>query len=111
MSTIPNPFVITKAEQFNHSYAQLASLMQLKPDVADVLLSNSNVFIDGSRGSGKSMYLHLLSLPVKSSYEELARQGRVEALPSHTSYLGAYAKLAPTIDGKSPFAAHTDRPA
>jgi hypothetical protein len=99
MSNIPNPFVITKAEQFNHSYSQLASLMHLKPGVADVLLSNSNVFIDGSRGSGKSMYLHLLSLPVKSSYEELARQDRAEALPSHTGYLGAYAKLAPTIFG------------
>jgi energy-coupling factor transporter ATP-binding protein EcfA2 len=89
MSIPPNPFVITKAEQFNHSYAQLASLMHLKPGVADVLLSNSNVFIDGSRGSGKSMYLRLLSLPVKSSYEELARNGRVESLPSHIGYLGS----------------------
>jgi hypothetical protein len=92
-----NPFVVTKAEQFNHSYAELASLMHLKPGVADVLLSNSNVFIDGSRGSGKSMYLRLLSLPVKSSYEGLARQGHVEALPSHANYLGIYAKLTPTI--------------
>ncbi|HEX3684989.1 MAG TPA: hypothetical protein VHU83_20815 [Bryobacteraceae bacterium] len=94
-----NPFVITKAEQFNHSYAQLAALMHLKPGVADILLSNSNVFIDGSRGSGKSMYLRLLSLPVKATYERLAGEGSVEPLPAHGPLLGVYAKLTPTIFG------------
>ena len=76
-----NPFVITKAEGFNHSYDQLASLMEFKPGVSDVLLSNANVFIRGSRGSGKSMYLRLLSYVVKAHYERLAKKGRVEQLP------------------------------
>ncbi len=73
-----NPFVITKMEGFNHSYQQLAMLMQFKSGVADILLSNATVFIEGSRGSGKSMYLKLLSLPVKSHYERLSEQGLVE---------------------------------
>lgn len=92
-----NPFVITKAEGFNHSYEQLALLMQFKTGVADVLLSNGNVFIEGSRGSGKSMYLRMLSLPVKLSYQQLAESGLVEKLPEHSAYVGAYMKLAPTI--------------
>jgi hypothetical protein len=94
-----NPFSITKAEGFNHSYEQLALLMQLKSGVADVLLGNTNVLIEGSRGSGKSMYLRLLSLPVKTRYEALAATATIEPLPSHLPYVGAYLKLAPTIFG------------
>jgi hypothetical protein len=45
---IVNPFNVTKAEGFNHSYEELASLMQFKVGVADVLLNNTNVFIEGS---------------------------------------------------------------
>ena len=50
-----NPFAITKAEGFNHSYDELALLMHFRSGTAEVLLSNSNVFVEGSRGSGKSM--------------------------------------------------------
>ena len=92
-----NPFVITKAEEFNHSYELLASLMEFKAGVADVLLSNTNVILEGSRGSGKSMYLRILSLPVKTTYETLAEQGHVEPLPEHSAFVGIYAKLNPTI--------------
>jgi hypothetical protein len=95
-----NPFNVTKAEGFNHSYEQLASLMQFKVGVADVLLNNTNVFIEGSRGSGKSMYLRLLSTPVKAYYERLAKDGRVEPLPNHRPYVGIYVKLTPTIFSK-----------
>lgn len=84
-----NPFLVTKAEGFNHSYEQLALLMQFKVGVADVLLSNTNLFIEGSRGSGKSMYLRLLSLPVKAYYEQLASEGKVDPLPEHPNYVGA----------------------
>ena len=97
MSSAANPFVVTKAEEFNHSYEQLASLMQFKAGVADVLLSNTNVFIEGSRGSGKSMYLRILSLPVKATYDELCDKGQVERLPDHRPFVGVYAKLNPTI--------------
>ena len=98
-----NPFLVTKAEQFNHSYEQLALLMQFKAGVADVLLSNTNVFIEGSRGSGKSMYLRLLSHPIKFHYEKLSREGKVDSLPPHKPYLGVYAKLSPTIFFKHEF--------
>ena len=94
-----NPFLITKAEGFNHSYEQLALLMHFKKGVADVLLSNDNVFIEGSRGSGKSMYLRLLSAPVMARYKDLSSEGRVDQLPDHTPFFGAYIKLDPTIFG------------
>ena len=97
MSNETNPFVVTKAEEFNHSYELLASLMQFKAGVADVLLSNANVFIEGSRGSGKSMYLRILSLPVKATYDDLSAKGEVERLPDHKPFVGVYAKLNPTI--------------
>jgi hypothetical protein len=102
-----NPFSITKAEGFNHSYEKLASLMEFRSGVADILLSNSNVFVDGSRGSGKSMYLRLLSLAVKAQYERLAHEGAVERLPEHAPYVGIYLKLAPTIFGPHEY---EDRP-
>ena len=97
MSSERNPFVVTKAEEFNHSYELLASLMQFKAGVADVLLSNTNVFLEGSRGSGKSMYLRILSLPVKATYDELAANGQAERLPDHSPFVGVYTKLNPTI--------------
>lgn len=102
-----NPFLITKAEGFNHSYGELAALMEFKPGTADVLLGNTNVFIEGSRGSGKSMYLRLLSTPVKSRYEKLASVGAVNTLPSHNPYLGVYIKLVPTVFGPHEY---EDRP-
>lgn len=94
-----NPFVVTKAEEFNHSYELLASLMQFKAGVAQVLLSNTNVIIEGSRGSGKSMYLRMLSLPVKSTYDGLSERNLVTKLPVHSPFLGVYAKLNPTLFG------------
>ena len=98
-----SPFLLTKAEEFNHSYELLASLMQFKPGMADVLLSNTNVILEGSRGSGKSMYLRLLSLPVKSTYESLAHKGEVDSLPPHTQFVGVYTKLNPTIFGPNEY--------
>ena len=67
--------------------------------LADRLLSSSNVFLDGSRGSGKSMYLRLLSLQAKIIYERLSAQGNVQPLPPHKPFVGVYMKLAPTLFG------------
>ena len=103
-----NPFVITKAEEFNHSYELLASLMHFRTGVADVLLSNTNVIIEGSRGSGKSMYLRMLSLPVKTTYESMAEAGTVDALPVHKPFVGVYVKLVPTIFGPNEHEGHPD---
>ena len=94
-----NPFDVIKAEEFNHGLDQLASLMYFKDGLAGTLLSSSNVFLDGSRGSGKSMYLRLLSIQAKTIYEQLATQGKVEPLPEHNPFLGIYVKLAPTLFG------------
>ena len=96
-----NPFDVIKAEEFNHGLDQLASLMYFKEGLAGTLLSSSNVFLDGSRGSGKSMYLRLLSIQVKTIYEQLATQGKVEPLPEHNPFLGIYVKLAPTLFGRT----------
>ena len=76
-----NPFEVIKAEEFNHGLDQLASLMYFKAGLASALLSSSNAFLDGSRGSGKSMYLRLLSVQVKTIYEQLAKQGRLNLCP------------------------------
>ena len=94
-----NPFDVIKAEEFNHGLDELASLMYFKEGLAGPLLSSSNVFLDGSRGSGKSMYLRLLSVQAKRIYEQLAKQGKVEPLPEHRPFLGIYVKLAPTLFG------------
>ena len=94
-----NPFEIIKAEEFNHGLDQLANLMHFGVGLADRLLSSSNVFVDGSRGSGKSMYLRLLSLQAKTIYERLSEQGTVQPLPPHKPFLGVYLKLAPTLFG------------
>ena len=94
-----NPFDVIKAEEFNHGLDQLASLMHFNAGLAGTLLSSSNVFLDGSRGSGKSMYLRLLSVQAKTIYETLAEQGRVEPLPDHKPFLGVYMKLRPTLFG------------
>ena len=94
-----NPFDVIKAEEFNHGLDELASLMYFKEGLAAPLLSSSNVFLDGSRGSGKSMYLRLLSVQAKTIYEQLARRGKVEPLPNHNPFLGIYVKLSPTLFG------------
>ena len=94
-----NPFDVIKAEEFNHGLHQLASLMHFHAGLAGSLLSSSNVFLDGSRGSGKSMYLRLLSVQAKTIYEELAIEGTVQPLPGHQPFLGVYMKLAPTLFG------------
>ena len=95
----PNPFDIVKAEEFNHGFHHLAHLMHFGASLAGRLLSASNVFLDGSRGSGKSMYLRLMSLQAKTIHEQLATQGTVEPLPQHKPFLGVYMKLAPTSFG------------
>ena len=43
------------------------------------------------------MYLPILSLPVKATYDELCDKGQVERLPDHKPFFGVYTKLNPTI--------------
>ena len=95
-----NPFDIIKAEEFNHGLDQLASLMHFGAGRARNLLNASNVFLDGSRGSGKSMYLRLLSIQAKTIYEKLASEGTAEPLPPHRPFVGVYMKLSPTAFGR-----------
>ena len=94
-----NPFDIVKAEEFNHGFDELATLMHFGTTLAGSLLSASNVFLDGSRGSGKSMHLRLLSIQAKTTYERLAAREMVDPLPKHKPFLGVYMKLAPTLVG------------
>ena len=94
-----NPFDIVKAEEFNHGLDQLAHLMHFGTGRVSNLLNASNVFLDGSRGSGKSMYLRLLSIQAKTIYEKLASEGEVERLPPHKPFVGVYMKLTPTLFG------------
>lgn len=97
-----NPFTLVRAEAFNHSYSVLAELMHFGPR-AQALLGNDNVIVEGSRGSGKSMYLRLLSLPAFLEHQRLSGSGQIEAIPAHTAFVGVYAKLWPTIFGPHEF--------
>ncbi len=93
-----NPFAITKTEEFNHRFQELAALLYFTVPV-DHLLSRSNVFIEGSRGSGKSMFLKFLSLEGQVAYRELEKKGRIHSLPAHDPFTGVYVKLEAILYG------------
>ena len=94
-----NPFDVIKAEEFNHSLDELASLMYFKEGLAGPLLSSSNVFLDGSRDQANQCTYACCRFRRKQSTNKLAKQGKVEPLPNHRPFLGIYVKLAPTLFG------------
>lgn len=93
-----NPFAITKTEEFNHRFQELAALLYFTVPV-EHLLSRSNIFIEGSRGSGKSMFLKFLSLEGQVAYRELEKMGKIHPLPAHDPFTGVYVKLEATLYG------------
>ena len=93
-----NPFAITKTEEFNHRFEELAALLYFTVPV-EHLLSRSNIFIEGSRGSGKSMFLKFLSLEGQVAYRALEKIGKVPHLPAYDPFTGVYVKLEATSYG------------
>ena len=57
----PNPFLLSRAEDFNHNYDKLARLFQNLPEWDAIQSRTENVFVEGGRGTGKSMILRRLT--------------------------------------------------
>lgn len=97
-----NPFAVTKTEEFNNRYQELAALLYFTVPI-EHLLSRSNVFIEGSRGSGKSMFLKFLSLEGQIAQKELEEGGKIKPLPPHDPFTGVYVKLEATLYGPNEY--------
>lgn len=87
-----NPFALARSEDFNHNYLKVAKLFQDSPDWASIQRRTENVFIEGGRGTGKSMLLRRLT--AQASIEAKRR-----TVPNATffdldqDYFGIYIKL------------------
>jgi hypothetical protein len=87
-----NPFVLVRSEDFNHNYEKLARLFQDSPDWGSIRSRTDNVFIEGGRGTGKSMLLRRLTAQATIA---AARLGRANATfeQLNEDYFGVYIKL------------------
>lgn len=56
-----NPFLLARSEDFNHNYGKLARLFQKSPEWDSIQRRTDNVFLEGGRGTGKSMLLRRLT--------------------------------------------------
>jgi len=87
-----NPFLLVKAEDFNHNYDKLARLFQASPEWHAIQSRTENVFIEGGRGTGKSMLLRRLTaqatIAAKRIIESSATFDDVDV-----DYFGVYVKL------------------
>jgi len=87
-----NPFLLAKAEDFNHNYDKLARLFQDSPEWSSIQRRTENVFIEGGRGTGKSMILRRLTAQASVAARRL--QNRTVTLDDLTEdYFGVYVKL------------------
>jgi hypothetical protein len=87
-----NPFNLSRAEDFNHNYNKIARLFQDTPEWENIRSRTENIFIEGGRGTGKSMLLRRLTAQTSiaaakletkiSNYEDLG-----------IDYYGVYVKL------------------
>lgn len=87
-----NPFLLVRAEDFNHNYNKLARLFQHSPEWDAIQSRTENVFIEGGRGSGKSMLLRRLTAQATI---EAKRIGQPNATfeDVDVDYFGVYVKL------------------
>ncbi|HLY61316.1 MAG TPA: hypothetical protein VKV95_11250 [Terriglobia bacterium] len=87
-----NPFLLVRAEDFNHNYAKLARLFQNSPEWDSIQSRTENVFIEGGRGTGKSMFLRRLTAQASLAAERLHNSG-VRFEDVGVDYFGVYVKL------------------
>ncbi len=90
--TFQNPFSLSKAEDFNHNYHKIAKLFQNTPEWDNIQSRTENVFIEGGRGTGKSMLLRRLT--AQASVEAARISGHVNNFEDmEIDYYGVYVKL------------------
>lgn len=90
--TYLNPFLLARAEDFNHNYEKLARLFQHSPEWDSIQSRTENVFIEGGRGTGKSMLLRRLTAQTVVTAKRIEQpQATFEELKE--DYFGVYVKL------------------
>jgi hypothetical protein len=90
--TYRNPFLLVRAEDFNHNYTRLAKLFQGSPNWDSIQRRSDTVFIEGTRGTGKSMILRRLTAQATLAASRLKDPGCVfDSVPE--DYFGVYVKL------------------
>ncbi len=87
-----NPFLLGRAEDFNHNYSLLAKLFYRSPEWQSIQSKTDNVFIEGGRGTGKSMLLRRLTAQATVA---ATRQENEKATfnDANQEYFGVYVKL------------------
>jgi len=88
----PNPFLLVRAEDFNHNYDRLARLFQGSVEWDSIQRRTDNVFIEGGRGTGKSMLLRRLTAQATIAAERLQQRDANFDNIRH-DYFGVYIKL------------------
>jgi hypothetical protein len=87
-----NPFTMARAEDFNHNYGLLARLFQSSPEWDSIQQREVNVFIEGGRGTGKSMLLRRLTAQATLAHRRLIQpQATYDDISEE--YFGVYVKL------------------
>jgi hypothetical protein len=87
-----NPFLLVRAEDFNHNYDKLARLFHGSPEWDSIQRRTDNVFIEGGRGTGKSMLLRRLTAQATVAAIRLA-DVRATFRDAPEDYFGTYVKL------------------
>ena len=91
-TTYENPFLLARAEDFNHNYAKLAMLFQGSVEWESLQRRTDNVFLEGGRGTGKSMLLRRLTAQTVIAANRL-NQPNVTFENLKEDYFGVYVKL------------------
>jgi hypothetical protein len=87
-----NPFTLARAEDFNHNYTLLARLFQSSPEWDSIQQREVNVFIEGGRGTGKSMLLRRLTAQATVAHKRI-KHPYATFDEVNEEYFGVYIKL------------------
>jgi hypothetical protein len=90
--TYLNPFLLARAEDFNHNYEKLARLFQGSPEWDAIQRRTENVFIEGGRGTGKSMLLRRLTAQATLASHRIDNS-RIGFDEVPEDYFGVYVKF------------------
>jgi hypothetical protein len=91
-TTYENPFLLARAEDFNHNYSKLAKLFQSSIEWESLQRRTDNVFLEGGRGTGKSMLLRRLTAQTVIAANRLS-QANITFESLKEDYFGIYVKL------------------